>query len=182
MLFVGNLIFLKGLQLALPAIANAISSGVRLHFTIVGDGPYRPHLEELVQELRLQASVKFRGRVPRDEVLSMYQDHDLFLFPSLRDSGGMAVLEAMASQLPVLCLDIGGPALSVDAASGIRIPVISPNQVVEDLTQQLTLLGNNPQNLRRMGDAAQVRANTQYSWDRKGDLLKEMYAAVSRID
>jgi len=66
------------------------------------------------------------------------------MHPSLHDSGGWVTLEAMAAGRPVICLDLGGPALQVSEATGIKIPAISPPQVVADLASALKQLAGDP--------------------------------------
>jgi glycosyltransferase involved in cell wall biosynthesis len=106
-LFVGRVLALKGLELALQALKRS-QTGARL--TIVGDGPFLQELKNLTRRLDLESRVIFRGRLAREEILGMIPQFHVFLFPSLHDSGAFAVLEAMANGLPVICLDCGGPA------------------------------------------------------------------------
>ena len=56
--------------------------------------------------------------LPHDQLHEHYYQHDALLFPSLRDSGGMVVLEALAHGLPVVCTDRGGPGLIVNRRCG----------------------------------------------------------------
>ena len=65
--------------------------------------------KRLVERLGLGERVKFEGRLPRAEVLKAYPRYDVCIFPSLHDTGGYAVIEAMFNELPVICLEYGGP-------------------------------------------------------------------------
>lgn len=178
LLYVGNLQHLKGLQLAIPAVAQARATGVEVCFTIVGDGPFRHALERQVERLGLTDAVSFTGRLPYAEVQRLYASYDALVFPSLRDSGGFAVVEAMSHSLPVFCLDIGGPAVLVDDDSGFRIPAVSPGQVTAELAAAIAQLAGDPDRRRRMGAAASRRVAETIAWDRKGDVLVEVYDAV----
>jgi len=113
LLYAGRLIYWKGLLLALRALAS-LKGQVELQFTIAGRGGEEPRLREEVSRLGLQAAVAFIPWTPRAEVLALHATHDAFLFPSLHDSGGTAVLEAISHGKPVICLDSGGPAVIVD--------------------------------------------------------------------
>ena len=175
-LFVGRLVWWKGLDLGLLAARTVIDQGVRLRWDIVGSGPDRGRLEGLVESLGLKDTIRFVGAVPLD-VSRRYQA-DAFLFPSLRDSGGMAVIEAMARGLPVVCLDTGGPALSVCAECGVRIPVVSPSQVVTDLARAIELFAANPPLRGRMGAAARRHVENSYLWTAKRPAIRELYAAA----
>ena len=55
-------------------------------------------------------NVRFVPWLPQEKLFEQYQTHDLFVYPSLHDSSGNAVLEALSFGLPVVCLDLGGPA------------------------------------------------------------------------
>ena len=108
-LYAGRLLYWKGVHIAIRAFAEVVKQTPTAHFTIVGDGPERSRLEEDVKENNLSASVEFIPRLPQNSLFELYRSHDLFLFPSLHDSGGFVVLEALAHGLPVVCLDLGGP-------------------------------------------------------------------------
>ena len=62
------------------------------------------------------------------EVEDRYRSADIFVFPSLRDSGGLVVLEAMAHGLPVVCADLGGPGLIVDETCGRAVSAKGKNK------------------------------------------------------
>src|SRR5260221_8661143 len=129
-LFVGNIITLKGLDLAIEALK---ASGTEATFTLFGSGNYLKAAQEEVERLGLRDRVRFAGRVSREQVLQIYRDYDLFLFPSLHDTGGYAVIEAMFNELPVVCLDCGGPPVAVRENCGIKVPVGLRGKVVSGL-------------------------------------------------
>jgi len=83
-------------------------------FTIVGEGPAREGLERLAAELGVEQDVRSVAWLPHERLHAHYYQHDVLLFPSLRDSGGMVVLEALAHGLPVVCTDCGGPGVMVN--------------------------------------------------------------------
>lgn len=77
-----------------------------IRYCLCGKGILEPELKELVKELRLDEQVGFLGF--RDDVADIYQAADLFIFPSLREGMPMALMEAMAAKIPVICSDIRG--------------------------------------------------------------------------
>jgi glycosyltransferase involved in cell wall biosynthesis len=141
-LFVGRLLYWKGVHLALRALAELRREVPDAEFTIVGDGRDRAWLEALVQQLNLGKAVQWRGWLPRAEVQQLYAAHCAFLFPSLHDSGGTVVLEAMSQGLPVICLDLGGPGSILPAGCGAKITARgrSEEQVIADLTEAMKKL------------------------------------------
>jgi glycosyltransferase involved in cell wall biosynthesis len=171
-LYVGNIITLKGIDLALDALRLSQTDAT---FTLVGSGNYLASLQSQVQRLELGARVSFRGRLPREEVLKIYSDYDVFLFPSLHDTGGYAVIEAMANELPVICLDCGGPAVAVTAESGIKVPLGPRRKVIEDLAAAIRLYAQNRALVGSHGKAAREIVLNDYDWDKKGAKMHERY-------
>jgi glycosyltransferase involved in cell wall biosynthesis len=105
-LFAGRLVPLKGWGLALRAVAGL--PGWRL--IVCGDGPDDAGARALAKRLGIEDRVEFRGWRERDDVLRvMAEEADVLLFPSLHDEAGLAVAEAAAIGLPIVCLDRGGP-------------------------------------------------------------------------
>jgi glycosyltransferase involved in cell wall biosynthesis len=177
LLFVGRLASWKGCGLAIRALARLRQRGLRARLTVLGDGPEEGKLEQLAASLGVADAVDFHGRVSRQETLRQYGEHDVFLFPSLHDSGGIAVLEAMYLGLPVVCLDLGGPALAVGDA-GIRVSVHDLRQVVDDLAEAVAELSRNGDLRQWLAREARRRVLDLYSWDRKGEFIRDLYPAT----
>ena len=178
LLYVGNLLALKGVDLALEALSQ---SGLDATLTLIGDGPFQRNLERLARRLGLADRVNFRGRLPRREVLASYPDFDAFVFPSLHDTGGFAVLEAMASSLPVLCLAVGGPEIAVRAGCGVCVPLGSRSKVVAELASVLRHFDQDRKGLAEMGRQARFSIEAHYDWDRKGAAMNEIYNELRRM-
>ncbi|MEX2647483.1 MAG: glycosyltransferase family 4 protein [Alphaproteobacteria bacterium] len=165
LLFVGRLVGFKALDLALEAIAAARAGGTDLRFTVVGDGPLARRWRADGIRLGLDDVVTWLPWRPRAELAGAYATHDALLFPSLRDSGGIVVLEALASGLPVVALDLGGPGQLVDETCGIRVATARRGRaaVVADLAVALTRLARDPDIRMRLGSAAPARARC-FTW------------------
>ncbi|MEK6669696.1 MAG: glycosyltransferase family 4 protein [Pseudomonadota bacterium] len=176
-LFAGRLIPFKGLHLALPAIAEAVRQGADVRLVAVGDGPLRDFL--LAQAARLGLGDRFdlRDRIPQAELMDLYLDSDAFLFPSLHDSGGTVVLEALSRGLPVICLDLGGPACFVDDACGVVVSTQGRSQaeLVMALADAVVAHArrSDPDRLA-MCVAAAARA-TRLSWEKQ---VESVYGAL----
>jgi glycosyltransferase involved in cell wall biosynthesis len=176
-IYVGRLIYWKGVHLALAALAAAEGARRGMSLTIVGSGPERPHLEQMAADLGLEGAVRFLGEVPADEVTALLREHNAFVFPSFQDSGAFAVLEAMTQRLPVIALNCGGPATLVSEATGLTIDPVSPAQTVTALRDALIRLHDDPALRKHLGDAGAARAVDAFSWNRIGDLTEQLYAA-----
>lgn len=177
LLYVGNLLPLKGLDFAIRALK---ASGTNARLTLIGSGPFRTHLEQLAGRLGLQDRVEFLGRVPREQALAAYQSYDVFLFPSLHDTGGYALIEAMANAMPVICLKTGGPETAVLDGCGIRVPLGSPRTVVNGLAEAIRRYDQNRERVVADGLTGRRAVDANYDWGHKGQLMSEYYQQVTR--
>lgn len=118
LLYVGRLIGLKGVHFLIDAVNILRNKGIPIRLDIVGEGPLRGFLSKKVAALGLGHEIQFRGSVKFSEIQSVYRDADYFVFPSLHDSSGTVILEALSAGVPVVCLDLGGPAEIVDSTCG----------------------------------------------------------------
>lgn len=176
--FLGRLVPYKSPDLAVRAFARARArSDVRLE--IIGDGPLRPSLEALTAELGVSEAVDFRGWLGKSEISDRLRAADVFLYPSLREPGGTVVLEAMASGLPSIVADWGGPAEYVREGTGIRVDVSSPERFVDEMATAMVTLAADPERRRRAGVAARARVAAEYDWDVLVDRLLLLYTQVA---
>lgn len=164
-LYVGRLIYWKGLHLALSAFAKLKLDYPDARLTVVGNGPDGHWLKAQAQTLGVDTSVHWLDRVEHAELLHRYADFDVFLFPSLHDSSGNVVLEAMRGGLPVICLDLGGPPTMVDETCGQIVPArhSTPDQVVDGLHEALARFARDTDYLNRCSDGA-IRKAGSMSW------------------
>jgi glycosyltransferase involved in cell wall biosynthesis len=171
----GRLLHWKGFHLALRAIAQ-LRDSVRLEYSIFGTGPERKRLERLANELQIADRVHFYDSIPREELLEKMSGFAAMLHPSLHDSGGFACLEAMAAGCPVVCLDLGGPALQVTAECGFKIAAGSPEQTIRELANAIRDLANDPDLRARLGRGARARVKA-FAWERKLEVVEDYCGA-----
>lgn len=143
-LFAGRLLYWKGVHLALRALAELRREVPDAELTIVGDGRDRAWLERLARELHVDKAVSWRGWLPREEVMRIYAAHRAFVFPSLHDSGGTVVMEAMSQGLPVVCLDLGGPGAMLPPHCGYKVAARNrtQEQVIADIAEAMKKLAS----------------------------------------
>lgn len=111
----------KGHRFALAALRRLVDAGLDIKYTIVGDGPYRPDIDQQVSELRLKERVSLLGERGEAEVLELLRQHDAFVLSSvgLGEAAPVSVMEAMSCGLPVVASIIGStPAMIHDGQSG----------------------------------------------------------------
>ncbi len=167
LLYVGRFLDLKGMEFGLRALAALQARGQPASLTLIGSGPEAQHWRQLAEELGVAGSVTWVSWMKHDELLAAYAAYDAFVFPSLRDSSGNVVLEAMACGLPVVCLDLGGPAQMVDASCGrvVAASGCSEAEVVAGLAEALAELAADAQLVERLRAGARARAG-QFAWRR----------------
>jgi glycosyltransferase involved in cell wall biosynthesis len=160
-LMVCRLIGWKGIHFAIDAARQFLSQGVKVEIEVCGAGSLLPWLQGEVQSHGLQEHFRFLGAVSRNEVKEKYRQADLLLFPSLHDSSGNAVIEALGYGLPVICLDLGGPAEIVTEGCGIVLPTCGRSRadVGNALAEEVAALERNESLRQRLALGAIARAH-----------------------
>jgi len=158
--FHGRVVFQKGLDMLLAALGQ-IAPDIAWELHIAGDGPQRPELEAQATKLGIADRVVFRGWMRRPELSRVLRDMDLYVFPSRDEGMPNAVLEAMASGLPVVATRIAGSEeLVVPEVTGL---LAAPESATE-LAQAISRLVGDAQTREAMGRAARQRVEREYSW------------------
>ena len=137
-------------NLALLVKAFRLLHGIRqdIALVVVGDGPFRVEMEAMLRGL----PVYFLGYQDDSALPSLYASSDLFVFPSLTDTMGQAVIEAQASGLPVLVSDEGGPREMMDhGLTGLMVRGSDANEWIQALQE---LLNDEPRRQRMSRSAA----------------------------
>jgi glycosyltransferase involved in cell wall biosynthesis len=165
----------KGLPLILEAMVRVPDSKIRL--TAAGDGPCLATWQAQAKALGLGERVKFLGRVPWTQMADLFGSCDLLLFPSLRDSQGTIVLEAMARGMPLITLDHQGAGQIVPPEAGIKIAVTTPEQAISGLAGAMRLLADDPQRRAAMGKAAAACA-AENTWHKRAERMTILYEEV----
>lgn len=165
-LFTGRLTPYKGADILIEAFKEVKEA----RLILVGDGPQKPELEKLIQEHNLQDRVELRGYVPPEKMPAVYQEANIFAFPSLREFGGAVVLEAMASGLPCVITDYGGMAEYLPDDAGFKIKMQPRESFVKDLSNRLNDLVNNPSLQEKMGKKGKEAAEG-FRWENKAKAL-----------
>jgi len=164
-LFVGNLLYWKGVHLALKAFKEFKKNSPNATFTIIGNGSEKRWLKSIASKMDLSDCVIWLDKMDRDQLLEEYENYNIFLFPSLQDSGGMVVIEALSRGLPVVSLDIGGPGLVVDSSCGRKVSTMHRTQ--EDIVFELA---NSLQEVSRKEEISKLSLNAKqraktFTWE-----------------
>jgi glycosyltransferase involved in cell wall biosynthesis len=156
---------------ALPLIVREVP----IDAVLVGDGPERPKLESLVQELGVSDNVTFMGARPNDEMPALLASADVAILPSLMEATSVAALESMSCAVPVAASRVGGLPEIIDETVGTLFEPADP----ESLARALVQLLRSP-DLRERGRAARERVVTQWSVARLARRHEEIYETLLR--
>ncbi|MGC9362894.1 MAG: glycosyltransferase, partial [Candidatus Syntrophosphaera sp.] len=121
LLYIGNLFPAKGVQYLIQALAILKSQGHDFYLDVVGSGAYGRELEQLAITLNVHDKVSFKGVVLPDQIPELLTRHDALVLPTLKESFGIVLIEALASGLPVISTYSGGPEHIVGPEVGILV-------------------------------------------------------------
>lgn len=157
-LYTGRLHSAKGLMELVQAWPLVLERHPRAKLWLVGDGPARDDLFELILDLELRHSISMPGSF--DDVGELLQAADLFVLPSHEEGMSLSLLEAMAAGLPIVASDIPGNRLLIDqGAQGVLTPPRNSTQ----LGQAISALWDRPSYSAGLGRAAQERVAERYA-------------------
>lgn len=160
LLSVGRIVHQKGLDLAMHAMGAL--KGLDWEWRIAGDGPEMQSLKSLAQELGIDNRVLFLGWQSREQIIESYKQSNVFLFPSRHEGMPNAILEAMASGLPVIATCIAGnEELVIEGETGYLVPA----EDIEALQGALKKILSDSALRQQLGAASRRRVEENYSWE-----------------
>ncbi len=176
-IFVGRLVPYKGAHLLLHGFAEALKKD-KVSLDIIGDGPDRDRLEDLVKELGISENVHFHGWVEHNKVGDYLVNSDFLAFPSIREFGGGVVLEAMALGVMPMVVNYGGPAELVDKDTGILIELSDESGIISSLKLSIDKIVKNPQSIDLLGKTSRELVLRKFTWEKKAEQMKKIYEWV----
>lgn len=169
---VGRLVWSKGYEFALDAVAMLRDQGVDFTYEIYGTGPYEQAIRFGIREHALDGLVRIAGARPRHEIPAILADADIMLHAAIDEGFGNAVIEAQAMELPIVSTDAGGlPENIEDGVTGFVVPRRDPSALAE----KLLVLANDDALRRQFGVAGRKRALVRYDLDRQANAFVQLY-------
>ena len=172
LLFVGNLIAVKGLPYLLEALGQIRQKRQDYGLDVVGDGASRSEYEELASRLGLDGIVRFHGAKPREQVAQFMRECAFLVQPSLQETFGVVYIEAMACGKPVIATSAGGPKEFVDEDVGVLVPPEDTGALRDAIEYML----DNHQ--RYSCEKIARHARERFSYEAVGRMLDEVYREV----
>lgn len=168
LLYVGRVSREKNLELLGDAFLAVAATRSDLSLTVVGEGPYRAAMTE---RLANHPRVHFTGVLHGEDLVGVFASADIFVFPSLTDTFGNSVVEALASGVPCITSDQGGPREIIeDGSCGLVFDHARPG----DLEEKILALAADPERLKAMKPKARERA-LQFSYDNAAKAFWDFY-------
>jgi len=154
---------------AMPLIAEEVD----VEAVIVGDGPERPVLEALAEELRMTDRIRFLGAHTHDEMPGLLSSAELAIFPSLMEATSVAAIECMACEVPVAASDVGGLPELIDGDVGGLFESANPTALAQTVIALLRRA-----DLAALGVRARARVLERWSNSRLVDRHLEIYRGL----
>ena len=129
---IGRLVPIKGQDILLEALYRVRQQGFSVQLQIIGDGPLHSELEAHAQRLNLVDCVEFLGSQSQEVVCQCLNEADVLIMPSRSESFGVACIEAMAMELPVIASDAEGlPEVVINNKTGLLFQSENPESLAE---------------------------------------------------
>lgn len=177
LVMLSRLVEKKGVEYSIRAVAK-LANNRNIKYSVIGDGPLRESLQQLIQELNVSDIVKLLGWKQQQEIVEILNNSDILLAPSVTSKDGdqegipIAMMEAMAMGLPVVSTQHSGiPELVQDGISGFLVR----ERDVDALTEKLGYLIDHPEVWSEMGQAGRAYVEEHYNLDKLNDQLVETY-------
>ena len=173
MLSVGRLVWKKGHEYSVEALAKLVDQGIEAELRIIGAGVQDRAIRFAAFDLGVLDRLHLLGSRPRNEVRSEMRKADVLVMPSLSEGFGISALEAQAMKLPVVCSDAEGlPENVQDMVSGFVVP----RRNSELLAERLAMLAGDPEMRHLMGEAGRERVTHFFRVDQEIDAFEKLYS------
>ncbi|MFH1055763.1 MAG: glycosyltransferase [Candidatus Altiarchaeota archaeon] len=173
---IASLVEESGVEYGIRAFAKVLDEHGDMEYTIIGDGPLRKHLQEVIAELDVNDTVNLIGGEKKGEITKTLYDSDVLIAPNLisEDEGEIPtiLLEAQASGLPAISTRRNGiDEVIVDGGTGFLVK----EKNVEELANKLSLLVKNPYVRLDMGEACRQHVEKEYKTETINKQLEDAY-------
>ena len=149
-----------------------VLSQSNISLEILGTGELEPKIRTMIKTLNLNKSVRLAGYVPREQLPKYYNAAHIFVLPSLSESFGQVLLEAMSCGLPIVATHVGGiPEVLHDGKGGKLIEPANHDAIVN----AVQCLASNSKIRRSMGEYNRQMAVERYQWSRVAGQYEQLY-------
>lgn len=155
-----------------PSLLEAVHLTGKKNIELVLVGSVDPSIKDVLNDYKKLINLEVKGFVKHDKINELYNNADIFIFPSLRESSAKIIYEALASGLPVITTYNTGSVIE-DDKQGFIVPTKSP----ESIKDRILFLYNNPEERKKMSKAAR-RLAENYTWEDYGERVCDIYEKI----
>ncbi len=169
---VGRLSVTKRVEKLIEAVDILSRRGKNVHLTIAGGGGLFERLQGLIKQKQLSSLINLTGRIEAEQMPDIYRQNNIFVSASMQEGMSNAMLEAMASGLPIVTTRCEGvEELIIDNG------VVVENDTAEALAEAINSLAENQQDYKAMCAAARNRAEN-FGWDKVAEQYLRLYRRI----
>lgn len=172
LLTVGRLSATKRIEILIDTAEILHRAACKLHLTIVGGGKLQGHLKKIVTERELDGVIEITGRIDSEKMPEVYRQNDVFISASMQEGMSNAMLEAMASGLPIITTRCEGVEELISDNGFIVEP---PN--AEEIAKAVVKLSDDRQIRQQMATAARAHAE-QFAWSWTAEKYISIYERI----
>ena len=174
-----RLISIKNIPMVIRSLKQ-IKTDKKWRLTILGSGPDKKIVLNEIAKQKLD-NVEIIPFMAREEALKKILSSDVFVFPSLKEGGTWALMEAMAMGLPVVCFDWAGMSVETNDDTAIRLKVGKPEQMEIEMGNAISNLINSAHLREKLGRAARLRIKKVFNWDAKGAFMEQLFEDIDKL-
>jgi glycosyltransferase involved in cell wall biosynthesis len=174
-IFIGRLVFYKNLETVIKAFKKVVEKVPVAKFVIVGDGPFKPVLTGLVENLGLDGKVIFVGNIPHEEKVRLLNESSFLVHPSVVEGFGIVILEAYACSKPVIVSSV--EPLTEIVEDGKDGYIVSPFNI-DAWADKIIYLLNNPNKAVAMGFSGRKKLERSFTIPLVVDKIEALYSTL----
>lgn len=163
---------------ALPEVIQKYPNTVCI---MTNDDPWREEIVALADDLDVRENIIFPGRVNFDELVSLYHVSDVYVHPSInnQETFGIALIEAMVCEKPVVATAVGGPKEIIER--GVNVGILVPPKDPHAIANAVVELLKDPVKAKKIGRNARKYVESVYTWERVCDETLRVYEYATQV-
>jgi len=171
-LWIGRIDANKSLIILIEALSRINLGNYHLH--VVGDGQKKNAMQKMSEKLQLQNMITWHGQIPRTDVFNILKSSHLHIITSLGEGNPTTIWEAMSCGIPTISLNHCGMKDVICEKCGLKIDIVSYDQVVDDLSKALLDLLNNPEKINLLSHGVN-NCIDNFTWEKRRNLFNQFY-------
>lgn len=175
-LVAGRLIYRKGHEFLFDVFTQ-LPKNIDYQCRIVGNGPKEAYLKQLVKKYHLEDKVIFTGRISFEEMAAEYKNANVFIMPSIRETTGSVILEAMTKGLPVITINKFGGKVLLDNETAWLLNGETKEEFIESMKQAIMSCCSEPSEIFCKGENARQKS-IQHTWGKKVEFYNSVYKEI----